>query len=221
MKIGLWGGVALACLSASTASASPTLNQVNDFQNGQVSGWTNGGGAADPVNVNGGGPAGATDRFLRVTSTGGTGPGSHLVTLNNNSRWTGNFSTTTDRIDAVTMDLKNFGTSPLSMRIAFEETGGAWYATTTPFTLPADGAWHPARFNLDASSLTRVSGTTALATALTRVTEFRILDSATPDYRGAVVASSFGVDNIAAVPEPGALAATCLATSLLVRRRRR
>jgi hypothetical protein len=220
MKCGLWGGVALAGLWVSTAAANPTLNQVNDFQNGQVSGWTNGGGAADPVNVNGGGPAGAADRFLRVTSSGGSGAGSRLVTLNNNQRWTGNFSTATDRVDAVTMDLKNFGSTPLSMRIAFEESGGAWYATTTAFALPADSAWHAARFDLSDAALTRVSGSTPLATALTRVTEFRVLHSTTPDYRGAAVASSFGVDNIAAVPEPGALAATGMFLPLLARRRR-
>ena len=72
------------------------------------------------------------------------------------------------------------------------------------------------------TSLTRVSGSTALATALTRVTEFRIVHTNDPDYRGDIIAASFGVDNIRAVPEPAALATVAAASlPLLLRRRRR
>ena len=209
---------AALCVSASAALASPTLFQVNDFQNGQVSGWTNGGGAPDPVNVTTGGPAGAGDRFLRVTAVGGFGAGSRLVTLNNNQRWTGNYNT--DRVDAITMDLKNFGTTPLSMRIAFEGPGSTWFATTTPFTLPADNAWHPARFDLTTSALTRAQGSATLANALASVGELRILHSPTPDFRAAVISSSFGVDNIRAVPEPASGAAAVALLVPLLRRRR-
>ena len=205
-----------ASVWASAAVASPTLNQVNDFENGQVSGWTNGGSAPDPANIATGGPAGANDNYLRVTSTGGSGAGSRLVTLNENSRWTGNF--TAAGVNAVTMDLKNFGTTPLSMRIALEGGGGSWFASTTPVTLPADGAWHPARFELT-SGMNRIEGSSTLANALTSVTEFRILHSSSPNYRGDTIASSFGVDNITAVPEPAGLAAVAVLLPLLRRRR--
>jgi hypothetical protein len=220
MKSG-WSVPILALLFAPAALASPTLNQVNDFENGQVSGWTNGGSAPDPTNITSGGPAGASDNYLRVTSTGGFGAGSRLVTLNNNQRWTGNFNT--DRIDAVTMDLKNFAqnpaSQPLRLRIAFEGGGGTWFASTTPVLLN-DGAWHSARFDLTTSALTRIEGSATLANALANVTEFRIVHSAAPNYRGDVIAASFGVDNIRAVPEPAGLAAAAMLLPLLRRRRR-
>lgn len=210
--------VAVCMASSSAAVATPTLNQVNDFENGQIAGWTNGGRAPDPANIATGGPAGSGDNFLRVTSAGGFGAGSRLVTLNQDARWVGNFSAA--GVAAVTMDLKNFGATPLTMRIAFEESGGAWYATTTGITLPADIAWHAARFELAAPGLTRVSGSTLLAAALTRVSEFRILHSPSPDYRGAAISSSFGVDNLRAVPEPAGVAIAGLLLPLLARRRR-
>lgn len=212
---------AAACLWASAALASPSLNQVNDFENGQVSGWTNGGSAPDPTNITSGGPAGANDNYLRVTSTGGFGAGSRLVTLNQNQRWTGNFNT--DRIDAVTMDLKNFAqnpaSQPLRLRIAFEGSGGTWFASTTPVLLN-DANWHAARFDLTSSALTRIEGSATLASALASVTEFRIVHSASPNYRGDTIAASFGVDNIRAVPEPAGLAAVAAMLPLLCRRRR-
>ena len=220
MKSG-WSIPIVACLWASAAVASPTLHQVNDFENGQVSGWGNGGSAPDPVNITSGGPAGASDNYLRVTSTGGFGAGSRLVTLNQNQRWTGNYNT--DRVDAVTMDLKNFVQNPVSqplrLRIAFEGANGTWFASTTPVILN-DTAWHSARFDLTASALTRIEGSGTLANALTGVTEFRILHSASPNYRADVIAASFGVDNIRAVPEPAGAATVAMLLPLLRRRRR-
>lgn len=214
-------GAALAACAvwgAAPAAAAPTLGQVIDFESGQTQGFTNGGGATDPVNVTTGGPAGANDNFLRVTARGGSGAGSRLVTFNNNSRWTGNY--TTAGVTSVTMDLKNFGTTPLLMRIALEGTGSTYYASSTGFALPADGAWHTARFDLDTTHLTRVQGTAALNTVLTGVSELRILHTADPDFRGDAINSAFGVDNIAAVPEPAALGLVAGGAALLLRRRR-
>jgi hypothetical protein len=106
------------------------------------------------------------------------------------------------------------------MRIAFEGGGGSWFASTAPFTLPADGTWHAARFSLAASALTRIEGGSTAATALTSVTEFRILHSSAVNYRGDQIASSFGVDNITAVPEPAGIVAVAALVPLLRRRRR-
>jgi hypothetical protein len=218
MKSG-WSVPILALLFSPAAIASPTLHQVNDFETGQVSGWGNGGSAPDPANISSGGPAGANDNYLRVTATGGFGAGSRLVTLNQNQRWTGNYHT--DRVDAVTMDLKNFvqnpASQPLSMRIAFEGAGGTWFASTTPVVLN-DGNWRSARFDLTAAALTRIEGSGTLTNALAGVTEFRILHSASPNYRADVIAASFGVDNIRAVPEPAGLCAVTLLLPLMRRR---
>ena len=199
MRLGLISAT-LACLSACAATASPILNQVNNFSAGATSNWSNGGGAADPVNVSTGGPAGAGDAFLRVNANGGGGPGSRLVTFNRGGQWTGNFATA--GVTGLTMDLKNFGTTPLSMRVAFQESAGAWYVSTQPVSLLPDNAWHAATFPLTQAAMTRTTGSTAFNTALTRVNEFRIVDNTGVDYHGEAISSSFGVDNVRAVPEP-------------------
>jgi hypothetical protein len=206
---------AILCAMASAAAAAPVPNQVNTFQGGNNAGWTNGGGATDPVVVSTGGPAGASDAFLRVTANGGGGAGSKLIAFNQSSQWSGNFSTA--GVNTISMDLKNFGTSPLSMRVALHESGGTYYVSDPAFSLPADNAWHTATLPLTASGLRSIGGT-PLATGLTRVTEIRILDNPSVDYRGASISSSFGVDNIRAVPEPaGVLLVVAMAPFLLRR----
>jgi hypothetical protein len=211
--------VAAVVLCAGPALASPTLNEGNDFEMGTLQGWATVTGAPQPESVNSGGNP---DRFLRVTANGTGGAGGRLVAFNRSNRWTGNYKSA--NVGAVTIDLKNFGTAPLSMRLAFEETGGTWYAATNAFTVPADNAWHSTRFDLLASNFTPVEGATPFDTGMTRVREFRVLHAADADYKGDVIASSFGMDNLlAVVPEPGtaALAAVAAAGTLLRRARRR
>jgi hypothetical protein len=201
---------------ASAAVATPAANQVNTFQGGATAGWTNGGGAADPSVLSTGGPAGAADAFLRVNATGGGGPGSHLVVFNQATQWTGNFSTA--GVNAISMDLKNFSTSPLSMRISLRETGSTWYVSNPAASLPADNAWHTVTFPLTTAAMTATNGATPLATGLTRINEFRILDNPSPDYRGAVISASFGVDNVRAMPEPAGALLLGILVPLLSRR---
>jgi hypothetical protein len=209
--------VALFVFAAGPARATPVLNQVNDFEPGTTQGWTNGP-APDPANVNTGGPAGADDNFLRVTSRGGTGSGSRLAVYNRSTQWIGNYNS--PGVTGVEMDLKNFGTTALVMRIGMQETAGTRLVSTVPFNLPADGLWHHATFHFGASDLTRM-GQTPLATALTRINELRIIHSTGVDFMGDPLTTSVGVDNIRAIPEPGA---ACVlaggACALLFRRRR-
>jgi hypothetical protein len=198
--------------------ASPLALQVNDFEAGTTQGWTNGAQAADPTNVNTGGPLGAGDNFLRVTGRGGSGAGSRPVTFNRAPQWTGNY--VTPAVTRLELDLKNFGTATLQMRLAMQEQLGTRLVSTTAFALPADGLWHHATFRLDAASLTR-SGQTPVATALTRLIELRVIHSAGPDFQGDPIAASFGMDNLRAVPEPAAVAMLAVAAGGLVCRRRR
>jgi hypothetical protein len=218
MRIGLISAAVLACGVASAAAASPILNQVNNFSAGATSNWSNGGNAADPVNVSTGGPAGANDSFLRVNANGGGGPGSRLVTYNRGSQWTGNFSAA--GVTAVSMDLKNFGSSPLSMRIGLEGPNSTWYVSSQPFTLAADNAWHTATFPLTIAGMTNAGGSATLGSVLGQVSEFRILDNPSVDYHGALISSSFGVDNVRAVPEPASAAVLAAALLPLMGRRR-
>jgi hypothetical protein len=217
------GWVAVAAFAALTAparvDATPVLFQSNDFETGATLGWTNGDGAAEPINVTTGGPAGAADNFLRVSARGTGQGGSRLISYNRASQWMGNYITA--GVTSVEMDLKNLGTSPLLMRVGARENAGTRLSSTVPFNLAADGLWHHAVFPLNATSLTRTNGSTPVATVLTRVIELRIFHSTAADYTGDPIASSFGVDNVRAVPEPGAAALVLLAPAALLARRRR
>src|SRR6516225_5569388 len=81
-----------------------TFPQVDNFQGGTTLNWTNGG-APTISNVPDGGPNGAGDSFLQVTSSGiGTG-GSRLITFNI-TQWAGNYTSTGANVAEVSMDLK-------------------------------------------------------------------------------------------------------------------
>ena len=100
------------------------------------------------------------------------------------------------------------------------------YSSTTPFVLPADGAWHQATFTLSAATMTAVNAPTdPFDTFVTGVTEMRILSATAPAYQGDRIAGVLGIDNIAAhapVPEPAgvlAVGAAFGAACVFVRRR--
>jgi hypothetical protein len=209
-------GVVLFALSR--AGASPTLGQVDTFGDGTTDGWQTGR-AGQPQNIASGGPAGAGDAFLEMISTGTGGPGSKPVILNR-AQWAGNYLAT--GITEVDMDLKNLGTTPLSMRWVVQPQIGAssGYSSTSGFALPADGAWHHAAFLIDSTHLTPVDGPPPLSTVLANVQEARIVSSVSPDTGGDTIAATIGVDNVRAVPEPAAVALIGLITPLLLRRTR-
>jgi hypothetical protein len=227
---GVWVRVALVAaavfLSTAPARATPVLRQVNDFETaGSTQGWTNGHPTTTtpPTNVATGGPLGTGDNFLRVSATGSGGPGGKLVAFNRATQWAGNY--TTAGVTAVAMDLKNLGPSASSptllMRLALQDTAGNRFVDTAAFSLPADGQWHHHVFSLLPADLTRAQGSGTAATALTRVSELRLMHSAGADFTGDQVSSAFGADNITAVPEPGTIGLAGLCAAGLFARRRR
>jgi hypothetical protein len=202
-----------------------TFPQVDNFQGGTTLNWTNGG-APTISNVPDGGPNGAGDSFLQVTSSGiGTG-GSRLITFNI-TQWAGNYTSTGANVAEVSMDLKYISVGDPTVdvqpiRIAlfnspnlpnhpfgtlYDDTG---YSSSDgvpggAFMLPADGAWHHWTFSLSSSALTAIPNASlqqppALTTELTNVPEFRILSSASPDISGDRVMAQLGIDNVTAVP---------------------
>lgn len=225
LKVSRCGIAALACalVGGSPCLATPVLGQRDDFNDGSAKNWSNGSQAADPQVIFSGGPGGASDPYLQLFSTGmGTG-GSRAIIYNRN-QWIGTFPGT---IRAVEMDLQNFSSIPVQMRIAFKAGISAnytSYATTDAANLTADGLWHHVRFDLTDAAMTNLSGNdTAVATALGDVTEFRILHSATPAFLGDYVATTIGVDNVTAMgaaPEPGALSIVGVAALATLARRR-
>lgn len=216
-----WWAVSVAAVvltGFSSAGASPTAGQVDTFQDGTTDNWQTGR-AGQPVNIATGGPAGVGDAFLEMISTGTGGPGSKPVILNR-AQWTGDYLTA--GITEVDMDLKNLGTTPLTMRFVVQPQIGAapGYSSTTGFSLPADGAWHHASFLLDTADMTPIDGPSSLSSVLANVQEARIVSSASPDTGGDTIAATIGVDNVRAVPEPATAALLLLVGPLALRRTR-
>ena len=140
-----------------------------------------------------GGPGGVNDKYLQVSS-GTFGGSARLITFNR-TQWTGNYITA--GVAGISMDLRNFGSSLIPIRIAIREgTGGATtpgYASAVAFALPPDGQWHTAFFSLDAAGLTPINSPQPLATDLANVMDFRLLSSALPSTIGDFMSGRFGV----------------------------
>ncbi len=196
----------VASIAALATIDSPSLfavtaGQVDTFQAAGTAGWTDGHGGDNVLNIVTGGPVGTGDRYLQVSS-GSFDSESHLITFNQ-SQWLGNYVTT--KVVGLKMDLKNFGTAALPMRIAIREGSAGQttpgYSSTTAFSLPTDGQWHKSVFfPLAAGTMTAINGPKAFATDLASVLDFRLLSSTAPNTIGDALNARFGVDNITAIP---------------------
>ena len=192
--------------------------QIDTFQDGTTDSWTNGHPTigTPPANVGTGGPAGAGDKFLEITSNGAGGTDSRLVAFNR-TQWLGNYVAA--GITEIDMDLENLGSVTLSIRLAFRGStfNGAPGYLTTAFTLAPNSGWQHANFLINASSLTAIGGPAAFSTFFTTgPAEVRVLSEAgTTSLDGDVVTAQLGVDNVIAVPEPN-VGALFIAGALLV-----
>src|SRR5262249_42000565 len=91
---------------------------VDDFQDGTIDNWSDRH-LDNTVNIPNGGPRGAGDNYLQLTSGPG---GSARMAMINTGSWLNDFVAA--GVTGLTMDLKNFGTSPLPIRIAIREASG-------------------------------------------------------------------------------------------------
>lgn len=198
-------------LLQSGLAAGVSTTQLDTFSDGTLQGWamgiptiTN----SHMTNFANGGPAGAGDSYLEVVADNTTGAGGKL-TFFNKVQWTGNYSAA--GITAIAMDLKNFSsTETLNMRLAI--AGGLFaprqlFATNASVSLVSGSAWTHVVFSLAPGALEPVSGNsgvpgTDIMAALGNVVELRLLNSAAPDWAGAPVAATLGIDNILAVVVP-------------------
>jgi glucose/arabinose dehydrogenase len=188
-RVSLFVLVLLIC----PAAIGITVGQKDDFENGTTQGWISGSANPHPpVNVTTGGPAGTNDNYLRITSTGGFGAGSKLVAFNTN-QWKGDY--TSANIASISMDVRNFGTTNLTLRLAIK--GSASYISSkSGISLTSGSGWQNVTFPVTAANL---SGSSINAT-LANVTEIRLLHSTTPDYQGDPITATLGIDNILAQP---------------------
>ncbi len=208
-------------------ASGASIGLINTFESGTTEGWFAGGlgmgmlPPTPPQNIATGGPAGVNDNFLQITSTGSAGPGSKLVAING-TQWAGNYLAA--RIGAIVMDLKNLGTTDLTIRLLFEDPMGGPPAdqavTTFGAFLPSGGGWTHVSFPVTPPNLTPLAGN--LNTLLSNTTLLRIIDSPTPTD-AVTIAGTLGVDNIGAtaVPEPSTLLFTVTGLVVVARRYRR
>ena len=209
--------LALTVLAASTfavpAAHAVSPGEIDTFDS-SLEGWFAGGGPGGgvppnpPTLVAGGGPGGAGDSFMELTANGIASAGGRLVGMNA-GQWAGNYSAA--GIAGIAVDLRNFGTTDLTVRLYLEDPMGGPPAdeavTTAGVALPSGGGWTHAFFALDPGSLTVLSG--AAATLLSNTTVLRIFSGAGPTFPPDPALGMLGVDNIAAVsavPEPGTAA---------------
>jgi hypothetical protein len=196
-----------------------TFGQNDNFQSGTTQGWT---GGTPLVNQPSGGPdelSNPGDHYLELSTGGFAG---NLGTFNT-MQWAGNYDAA--GVTRVNIDLKNFGPDPVSLRlmITTAATAGcpspctAWTSTTAT-VLPA-GDWAKVEFSLAESDLTRVAGALSYASSIANVAKLHLRhDDGAPSPPGSpsAVNAVLGMDNVAALPEPGCAAGVLAGTALLV-----
>jgi hypothetical protein len=201
MDQGVRNTLAIVAIVLAVPAAAVVPNQTDDFQDGTTQGWV----VAPlgqphpfpPANVATGGPAGANDNYLLLTSVGGSGPGSRLVTLNL-SQWAGNY--TAAGVAGISLDLRNLGNTDLHIRLLFEDPTTAPptnVAMTEDVYLPAGGGWITVAYGINAASLIPVLGN--VPTLLTNVTAIRIFSGEGAVFPPDPIAGQLGVDNVHAL----------------------
>jgi hypothetical protein len=210
--------LALALACAPLASAQISLGHVDDFQDGSLMNWQSG---ATLNNIANGGPMGAGDRFLKIDSDGGSGPGSRLGAFNSD-QWGGNWIAA--GVDSVTGWFNNLGQTDLHLRITFFRFPGdqTRWTSTNAQTLAAGSGWTQMTFSAKEADLTQVMGTLDYNTVLSGVSRFMIRhQSGLPNAEGDPIVGSMGMDNITAVPEPATVLTIALGLSALAARKRK
>lgn len=191
-----------------------SLGMTDTFELGADGGWTTGAASlVPPVVVAGGGPAGAADGFLQLSSLGGAGASSKLTVIAG-AQWTGDYVAA--GVNRITLDLNNLGATDLSLRLWLSGPLGATAVSTSAVLLPAGSGWTHASFALDTSAL---SGDAAAV--LPGVQQLRLFHGTSATFPGEALAATLGVDNVTAVPEPAATWLLLPGLAVLIGLRRR
>lgn len=218
--------VLLAILPLAPASALITTSSLDNFA-ASNEGWRIGGAGAQPSRVASAGPDSQIG-YLSHFSDGGGSQGKWLM-WNSQSKWLGNY--TSAGVTGINLWANvSAGSTPVSMRIAFDGPGGWFYSAAQSVS----AGWSEYSFSLAETNFTYATssgGTTNFSSTMSGVTRFEILaGGGSVTYRGngdllqaGSSVNTILVDNIGAVPEPStyALLAMTAASALWGARRRR
>ena len=207
----------LTCLLQPSLVSAVTFGQIDNFQDGTFQNWGVGnifGNPFPPEIVLNGGPAGAGDHYLLLTADGGAGgpipdPASKLAVINQ-TQWAGNYLAA--GVNAITMQVRNFGATDLSLRLYVADGTTAQplntAISTDPVFLPANSVWTLVTFSLAPANLTPLR-TGNVQTALANARELRLFHNPATGFPGPAVVASLGVDNITAAGTPGCPICLC------------
>ncbi len=193
-----WGRwVAWTLAAAAFPATAITPGMVDSFEAGASAGWAAGDASLYPPRVVAtGGPAGAGDGYLALQSAGGFGPSSRLAVIAG-PQWAGDYLAA--GITRITMDLKNLGGTALDLRLWLGGPAGASALSRDAVALPAGSGWTRVGFALDAGALNG-----QVPATLAGVGQLRLYHAAAAVFPGEAIVAALGVDNVSAVPEPGA-----------------
>lgn len=190
--------------------AAVTIGQIDTFEDGTTEGWGVALGPGDgvhpaPPSNELGGIGGPLDHYLQLTALGGSGAGSRLAAMNTD-QWSGNYIG--EQIGGISMNVRNAGTTDLSLRLLFEKLGPMGPTdiafSTNAIPLVADGGWTSIFFPISTVHLTAGMGDIGAVLRDTDVLRiFHNPDAAFPPQESIV--ASLQIDNIrtiAAIPEP-------------------
>jgi hypothetical protein len=202
-------------LLAGMPALAISVGQVDTFSAGTLQGWA---GGSSPTNVATGGPAGADDRYLRITSTSGN------LGTDNASQWAGNYLGV--GVTSLRFEVQNQGASPLALRITvFGPNLLTAFTSVNEVVLAPGSDWVSAEFDLSESALVRTRGSATFTATLADVSRLLLRHDPDPLSSPGVqnpVTGTLGIDNVTAVPEPGTgvLVITGLAALAASRRER-
>jgi len=202
-------------LVAGLPAAAVVDGQIDTFESATTESWSVGAPhPAPPQNVATGGPDGAGDHFLLLTSLGGFGAGSRLASFNQ-AQWSGDYLTA--GVGALLVDVNNLGNTDLLLRLMVTD-GSGQFAThaavsTDAVFVPSGSGWITVAFRIRPSDLTAQVGTAA--DALSDTAQLWIFHNDTASFPPDAVTVTLGIDNIEALPEPSAQAALGTGLALL------
>lgn len=226
MRYGWTAGLlaALFGLAITSNASAVTLGQADTFETETTESWEGGErpGITMSSNTATGGPTGAGDAYLQVTTT------AFRVVTRNEAQWTGDYLAA--GINAIELDLNAFAytavpsvhvpTPPTDLQLRLILWGPGGMFTSSDIASPTAGSgWQHVSFSVRPEDLVQVgtTGTGVAGDSLANVTKLMLRHDANPatvqGNHPPSATATIGIDNITAVPEPAT--ALMFATGLL------